>query len=328
MNRSANRLLRGIGLALALVAHSAAADDLSFAPLMAVHDERVLYRLPYPLDVPRYVSQGVGDKPTHHDPDTFHSFDFHMLEGSPVLAAREGRVGWVHDGEPPDSTVSNDVMVLHADGSFAVYAHLQAGIEVKQGQQVQRGQLLARSGRSGTRGTRWKSANGVPHLHFAVARRVPGGGHTVPIRFEGPGGKPFVPKTLSWYGQPPRPTVGLRLLSANGPLEAKKHVPLRPGQSLRLSVELVDAAGRTRDVTEDPKTRFYAMSLYNLDVSASGVVTARPSPGFETSPNTGLRNASLFVIHGGVGDAEVGHTTHFFWIDASGRLPERAAPGS
>jgi murein DD-endopeptidase MepM/ murein hydrolase activator NlpD len=294
---------------------------------MAVHDDRVVYRLPYPLEVPRYVSQGVGDRPTHEGPGNFHAFDFSMLEGSPVLAAREGVVGLVVDGQPPDSKIANEVVVLHADGTFAVYVHLQAGIDVKQGQRVQRGQLLARSGKTGVSPTRESQGDAVPHLHFAVMRRTPGSAVTVPIKFEGPGGRPLVPKAGSWLGQPPRPTVALRLRSEGGPLEPKKHVPLRPGQSFPVLVDLLDATGRARDVTADPKTRFFAMTLYNLDVGADGVVTARPSPGFGASPNTGIRNASLFVIHGEPGDVQVGHATLFFWIDPSGRLPDRSAPG-
>jgi murein DD-endopeptidase MepM/ murein hydrolase activator NlpD len=320
----ARRRLTLVLVALALPGASSASDELAFAPVGALHDDRVLYRLPYPLDVPRYVSQGVGDPPTHQDALNFHAFDFSMTSGSPVLAAREGVVGHVVDGQPPDSKLANEVLVLHADGTFAGYTHLQAGVAVKQGQKVERGQLLGRCGTSGMRGTR---GHRVPHLHFAVMRRMPG--HhavSVPIRFEGPGGQPVVPKTLSWYGQPPRPTVALRLRSESGALDPRQHVPLRPGQSLPLHVELVDAAsGRVRDVTADPKTRFFPMSLFNLDVSASGVVSARPTPGFEASPNTKMRNAALFVIHGREGDAEVGHATIFFWIDPSGRLPEPTA---
>lgn len=54
------------------------------------------------------------------------------------------------------------VRLKHADGYETLYAHLQK-ILVKKGQTVTQGQIIARSGNSGT--------SSAPHLHYEVIRR-------------------------------------------------------------------------------------------------------------------------------------------------------------
>ena len=55
----------------------------------------------------------------------------------------------------------NHVVVEHAGGEFSLYAHLQTGsVQVKAGDPVKRGQVLARLGTSGN--------STEPHLHFQV----------------------------------------------------------------------------------------------------------------------------------------------------------------
>lgn len=122
----------------------------------------VIYR--FPLRLPQVR---VGQLPegtfSHADAENRQAIDFAAPVGTPVVAARAGTVmqaeGRFADTGQLDQ--ANLVRILHADGSMAVYAHLQRGsLSVVPGQPVEAGQLIARSGNSG-----WSTG---PHLHFAV----------------------------------------------------------------------------------------------------------------------------------------------------------------
>ena len=99
-----------------------------------------------------------------------------MDRGFPVLAAAEGRVTAVHDGEF-DRNVScgflgilkppNLVELTHADGTRSRYLHLRQGsVKVGIGQRVAAGEPLGEVGSSG--------CSTAPHLHFEV-RGLEGG---------------------------------------------------------------------------------------------------------------------------------------------------------
>jgi murein DD-endopeptidase MepM/ murein hydrolase activator NlpD len=172
---------------------------LSFAPVSPRHDDQVRYRLPFELQEPRLCVQAVGGTYSHDDAANFHSFDFTMPEGTPILAAREGVVARIRDGSKmggADESMrgrENEVLVLHADGTFALYLHLSAGVAVREDQKVARGQLIGRSGNSGI--------STGPHLHFAVMRVVrEAEPETVPILFGVGSPKGFVPETGKFYG--------------------------------------------------------------------------------------------------------------------------------
>lgn len=60
-----------------------------------------------------------------------------------------------------ETAAGNCVSLRLADGSYATYGHLQAGIRVKEGQRVRRGDVLGHIGNSG-------NATG-PHLHFHIS---------------------------------------------------------------------------------------------------------------------------------------------------------------
>ena len=122
----------------------------------------VVYR--FPLRLPQVR---VGQLPegtfSHADAENRQAIDFAAPVGTPVVAARAGTVmqaeGRFADTGQLDQ--ANLVRILHADGSMAVYAHLQRGsLSVVPGQPVEACQLIARSGNSG-----WSTG---PHLHFAV----------------------------------------------------------------------------------------------------------------------------------------------------------------
>ena len=59
--------------------------------LLARHDPRARYRMPFGGSEPRVLGQGVGGHFSHTGPG-HHAFDFSMPWGTPVLAARAGRV--------------------------------------------------------------------------------------------------------------------------------------------------------------------------------------------------------------------------------------------
>lgn len=109
-----------------------------------------------------------------------YAYDFRMPSGTPVLAARDGIVMTVRDGNPDGTRRVGDenfVIVRHPDGELSRYVHLrQHGALVEEGHRVAAGDTIALSGDSG------RSA--FPHLHFDVADRCGSDGcRTIPIAF-------------------------------------------------------------------------------------------------------------------------------------------------
>jgi len=150
----------------------------------AVHDDSCIYLLPYAAAAGFHVSQGYNGGYSHSGPDQY-ALDFKMPTGTPVHAARRGVIVKVKDdsdtGGPSRKFegCANYILVQHADGTLANYAHLQkASSQVKLGQTVEAGEMLARSGNTGfTSG---------PHLHFSVFKtRADGGGReSIPVKFK------------------------------------------------------------------------------------------------------------------------------------------------
>lgn len=121
-----------------------------------------------------------------------YAIDIAMPIGTPLVAARSGRVVAVRDTFPDGNDTDlaeNYVMIRHADGTVARYLHLtQGGALVALGDSVRQGQRIARSGNSGQ--------TGGAHLHFDVQacgpnlppayNRLPCG-RTVPLSFRNAG---------------------------------------------------------------------------------------------------------------------------------------------
>jgi len=94
---------------------------------------------------------GYGGCAGHHDKP---AIDIGMPVGTPVQAAGPGLVVVAdHDGGGRGTYVD----LLHPDGSSSHYYHLSA-LDVAPGQVVERGQLLGRSGSTGS--------STAPHLHY------------------------------------------------------------------------------------------------------------------------------------------------------------------
>jgi murein DD-endopeptidase MepM/ murein hydrolase activator NlpD len=154
----------------------------------AKHAPEQPYRLPYALASDFVVSQAFPDTVTHTDGANRHAIDFVMPVGTGVYAARSGVVievasEYFESGVDlaTDASRANIVRVLHADGTMALYAHLNwNSIRVEPGQRVARGEHLADSGNTGF--------STGPHLHFVVQRNAGGSMESVPIEFSGPGG--------------------------------------------------------------------------------------------------------------------------------------------
>ena len=151
-----------------------------------VHDENVLYQMPFGGTAARELLQGFGGWDSHAG-GMYYSLDFAMPEGTPILAARAGEVLYIQDGfteggtDPDLLERANIVVVLHEDGTMASYGHLRPGVAVEVGQRVAVGERLAWSGATGFAGQ--------PHLHFHVGRRLLGDpGRTLEIRLAGADG--------------------------------------------------------------------------------------------------------------------------------------------
>ena len=108
-----------------------------------------------------------------------------MKEGTPIFAARGGRVIYVQDkytqggaDEQRYYKKDNRILILHDDGTVGFYFHLQhKGVAVKMEQMVQAGEMIGYSGNTGF--------STHPHLHFEVGHLLSNHHQilSIPIRF-------------------------------------------------------------------------------------------------------------------------------------------------
>ncbi|KRG66155.1 hypothetical protein ABB27_14120 [Stenotrophomonas terrae] len=117
------------------------------------------------------VSQAFAGHYSHTDAQNLYAVDFPLAEGTPVRAARGGRVMQVVDSREQGSLLR----ILHGDGSMALYAHLQAAsAQVRPGQTVEAGQTIALSGNTGH--------SSGPHLHFVLQANTGLALRSIPFR--------------------------------------------------------------------------------------------------------------------------------------------------
>lgn len=180
--------------------------------------------LPYNfLELPLRISQGNNGPWSHFlirtelerfpgkfsERDLIYAVDFALPFGSEVRAARDGEVygvilcsNWFYEGldpevgnnAPPLST--NLIILSHGDGTTTLYSHLSGEALVYSGQFVMKGEVIARTGKSG-----WVAE--VPHLHFQVnTQTLPT--KSLPVVFENYHGpldhKMLIKERLIWFG--------------------------------------------------------------------------------------------------------------------------------
>ncbi|TAE73975.1 MAG: M23 family metallopeptidase [Bacteroidetes bacterium] len=144
------------------------------------HNEKYAYRLPFEKGSKFRVMQGFFGTFSHQKQ---HAIDFDMPIGTKIVAAREGIVIQTKDDSNKRGTTKefaedgNYIRILHNDGTTASYFHLRKnGVEVKVGDEVEKGQFIGYSGNTG-----WSTA---PHLHFVIYQNSFEKAETVPFLFE------------------------------------------------------------------------------------------------------------------------------------------------
>jgi murein DD-endopeptidase MepM/ murein hydrolase activator NlpD len=145
------------------------------------------YRAPFALAQKFRVTQAPPDAVTHTDAASRNAIDIAMPVGTAVHAAREGLVINVARNhfrgglQPAAMSEANFVQILHDDGTYAIYAHLQLDtVRVRPGQRIARGEYISNSGNTGF--------SSGPHLHFVVLRNVGLRSESLPVTFAGIGG--------------------------------------------------------------------------------------------------------------------------------------------
>jgi len=159
----------------------------------AKHDKSDGYRAPFSAGMDFPITQAYPDAITHQSLDSIFAVDIAMPVGTDVVAAREGVVVEVaadnyRNGldRARDGPAANIVRILHDDGTFSVYAHLNWNtIRVKPGDRVRTGQYIADSGNTGF--------STGPHLHFSVQRNAGLQIQSLPVVFKGPSTTNVVP---------------------------------------------------------------------------------------------------------------------------------------
>jgi len=161
----------------------------------ASHQPDRAYRVPFSVGKNYPISQAYPDSMTHQAPDSRHAVDIAMPIGTDVFAARGGVVFDVASknyraGLDPhrEGQAANIIFILHDDGTFAIYAHLNwNSIRVNPGDRVQTGEYIADSGNTGF--------SSGPHLHFAIQKNAGFEITSLPVEFKGANSSRVEPMT-------------------------------------------------------------------------------------------------------------------------------------
>lgn len=151
----------------------------------AIHDDTYLYALPFKKGTQVAVSQGYNGAVTHKGLGGY-ATDFSVAEGTPIYAARSGKVVAVKSDSTEGGfskafrSKANYIVIEHSDRTLGKYYHLKYdGVLVSVGQNVVEGEKIGYSGNTGY--------SSGPHLHFSVSKvdeKTYKRSKTIPTRFK------------------------------------------------------------------------------------------------------------------------------------------------
>lgn len=191
-NVSANDKTKSWGIAPYFVPRAGSSD--------AKHNDKVLYLAPFPKGVPWRVSQGENNPDGTHKPGTENAFSIDFVtddsdKEKKVTAMRGGTVVKIKEdsnegGPGVDESKSNEVWILHEDGSIAKYVHLKLGSAteagIKVGDQVRAAQVIGNYGLTG------KTDGSHLHVQVNLPKGLQGEEYiSIAGRFQGPNGAPI-----------------------------------------------------------------------------------------------------------------------------------------
>lgn len=160
----------------------------------AQHSPAEPYRVPFAISSEHPISQAFPDMVTHNTPDSQYAIDIAVPVGTDVFAARGGMVfdvaaqNFKGGADASNMSLANVVKILHDDGTYAIYAHLNwNSIRVRVGDVVERGEYIADSGNTGY--------SSGPHLHFVVVQNVGMNVRSIPVTFAGANATSIAPAT-------------------------------------------------------------------------------------------------------------------------------------
>lgn len=264
--------------------------------------------------------------------------EFLATVGTPVYAARQGTVARVIDGFSgcclPDTQrwKTNQVIVVHDDGTIAYYERLRPGIQVDEGQPVAQGDLLAYSGFTG--------ATEVPGLHFRLwVLDGAGGVEMLPMRFRDGSAEGAVLTTGHRVQERPASNVRLRLFSDGKRFKPRQTEPATVGQRIRLKARLRDASreeveperwgwvpdqaalfvSSSVDVTQDRRTRFDTPTPWLVEITGFGVVRFRREAWKGPVPEGSV--ATVTAVYEDREEGVVGYAEVHFELAESGDAP-------
>ncbi len=195
-------------------------------------------------------------------------------KGTPVLAVRDGTVARVTDGFTqccrPSSQAfqTNRVFVVHEDGTVARYQQLRAGVRVKQGEKIARGQRIGLTSDAG--------ATQLPGLVFALWRWNGKATEMMDVRFEGKQGEGLRAEAGGRLHAPLPSELRLAGFIDGERLRRKgANREVKPGESLRIRLRHVPRRGEPRDVTTASKTRFDTSTPWLVEVLGNRVTFRR-----------------------------------------------------
>lgn len=150
-----------------LVAKASTVDRPGLADWMQVQGQNLnwpaKYYLPWPAGIGHQVYQSwngnkIGPpRATHMKAQNYYAWDFHIVRGDYICAARDGKVSNVSDQEPAGNENANVIYIDHADGERSVYAHVGSNTAlVAVGDKVLAGQKIC------------QGSNESMHLHFVI----------------------------------------------------------------------------------------------------------------------------------------------------------------